>query len=357
MNKHFSLFLDLVRFTAAILVVLSHFGNHNIGLPAAMPDFGREAVVVFFLLSGYVIAYTTSEKSMSLREYVVARCARIYSVAIPVVLLCFFLAYVASQFSAGHINSSYQLQKPYVYLPLHFLFMGELWNLAEVPPWLIQYWSLGYEVWYYVLFGVAFYLRGAKRLLLGAVVLLIMGFKLWLLLPVWLAGAYLYKYQKDLPLTALQARLAWLATLALLLAFKLYGVDHYLRALGTALWPFAGLHLGSADRFLADYVVAALIYLNFVLARQAGFSSLQVLATPIRALAAYTFTLYLIHGPVMGLWQLFYPHNPNSLADILLLSAAIGLATYTVGLVSEQRKRAFHDGFNAVYLACTRRFA
>jgi peptidoglycan/LPS O-acetylase OafA/YrhL len=207
MDKHFSRYLDLTRFTAALLVVLTHYVQHGLlGHPGqgGVPLFGREAVMVFFVMSGFVIACTTSEKALTLRQYVVARSARIYSVAVPVVLLCFALVYLVSQTTELPANLSYQAHKPYVYLPLHFLFMGELWNLSEAPPWLIQYWSLGYEVWYYALFGVVFYLRGIKRLLLGALVLLVMGFKLWLLLPVWLAGVCLYKYQKDLPLTRIQ---------------------------------------------------------------------------------------------------------------------------------------------------------
>ena len=357
MDKHFSRYLDLMRFGAAVLVVLTHYVQHGLIGAHSLPLFGREAVMVFFLLSGFVIAYTTSEKKLSLHQYVVARCARIYSVAIPVVLLSFLLVAAASQIVELPATLTYPLRKPYLYLPLHFLFMGELWNLSETPPWLIQYWSLGYEVWYYVLFGIAFYLRGAKRLLLGALTLLIMGFKLWLLLPVWLAGVCLYRYQKDLPLTRNAARLGWLATIAVLLAYKYFGVDLYLRARGSALWPFARLQLGSADRYLADYLVCLLIYVNFTLARQCGFASLQALDKPIRVLASYTFTLYLVHGPVMGLWGLFYRHDASSLLDLFLLSAAIALATWLVGLFTEQRKAWFKDGLDSMFLLCARRIA
>ena len=359
MDKHFSRYLDLLRFVAAVLVVLTHYVQHDLIVNMAHPPpmFGREAVMVFFLLSGFVIAYTTSEKSLSLKQYVVARSARIYSVAIPVVLLGFLLMAVASQFVDLPATLTYGLRKPYLYLPLHFLFMGELWNLSETPPWLIQYWSLGYEVWYYVLFGVVVFLRGARRALLGALVLLIMGPKLWLLLPVWLAGVCLYRYQQALPITRNAARLGWLATIALLLAYKCFAVDITLRALGSQLWPFPGLRLGSADRYLADYLVCVLIYLNFLLARQCDFAGLQALDKPIRALAAYTFTLYLVHGPVMGLWGLFYRHDTSSALDLFLLSAAIALATWLVGLFTEQRKAWFKDGLDSMFLSCARRIA
>jgi peptidoglycan/LPS O-acetylase OafA/YrhL len=148
MNNHFSRYLDLMRFSAAVLVVMTHLVQHGLIGNAAhpLPIFGREAVMVFFMLSGYVIAYTSSEKSLSLKQYIVARSARIYSVAIPVVLLSFLLVYAAAHFVDVPATISYEVRKPYIYLPLHFLFMGELWNLSETPPWLIQYWSLGYEV-------------------------------------------------------------------------------------------------------------------------------------------------------------------------------------------------------------------
>lgn len=355
MDKHFSRYLDLTRFCSALLVVLTHYAQH--GMLGNAPMFGREAVMLFFVLSGYVIACTTSSKALTLQQYVVARSARIYSVAVPVVLLCFLLVYLVSPHVALDETLSYQARKPYIYVPLHLLFMGELWNLSESPPWLLPYWSLGYEVWYYVLFGVLFYLRGAKRAVLGALVLLVMGFKLWLLMPVWLAGVCLYRYQRPLPLTPIQARLGWLATVAALGAYKYYGIDLTLRALGSALWPFDSLHLGNADRYLADYLVCLLICLNFTFARQAAFTSLQAIDAPIRALAGYTFTLYLIHGPVIGMWLLFYPHDRASGTDLLLLSICIGMATWLVGLITEQRKAWLQDGINSLWLLCSRRFA
>ncbi len=358
MNRHFSLYLDLARFCAALLVVLTHYTQQGLlGSGIAMPLFGREAVMLFFVLSGFVIAYTTSEKALPLRQYAVARGARIYSVAIPVVLLCFLLVGLVADAVQLPPTLTYEAAKPWLYLPLHFLFMGELWNLSEAPPWLIQYWSLGFEVWYYVLFGVVFYLRGRARLLLAALVLLVMGFKLWLLLPVWLAGVVLYKYQKELPISAAQARLGWLATILALCAYKYAGLDVSLRALGIALWPFPGLHLGNADRYLADYLVCMLIYLNFLFARQCAFGGLQAFSVPIRALAGYTFTLYLIHGPVIGMWTLFYPYRAGNARDLLLLSVCIATATWLAGFITEQRRDWYKNAFNTLLLLCSRRVA
>jgi peptidoglycan/LPS O-acetylase OafA/YrhL len=360
MDKHFSLYLDLVRFVAALLVVLTHYIQHGIfgkQLQIAGYNPGREAVIVFFVLSGFVIAYTSTEKVATLRDYVVARGARIYSVTLPILLAAFSAGLAASLVPGVTVESGYQLLKPYLYLPLHLLFMGQLWTLSETPPWLAPYWSLCYEVWYYVLFGVAFYARGAWRLALAALVLLVMGPKLLLLLPVWLAGACLYRYQRSLSITLRQARLGVLATLATLALYKVLELDLALRAFGIALWPFPSLPLGSADRYLSDYVVCIFIYLHFVFARQARLTLPAALHRPIRTLASYTFTLYLVHGLVMGLWSQFYRHDPASLLDSLLLTACIGAATYACGFVTEKRRDWFQHRLDALYALSVRRLA
>ncbi|MEN3275268.1 MAG: hypothetical protein V7631_1058 [Massilia sp.] len=348
LSKPLSLYLDCCRFLAAVLVVVSHFGQY--GVIAEDPDrwlfnLGRESVVIFFVLSGFVIAYTTERKGGGLRAYCVARCTRIYSVALPVLLLAFAAA--GALVVAGLVAPErlYQLAKPWLYLPLHLLFMGELWTISEQPPLLAPYWSLGYEVWYYVLFGALFYLRGRRRLVAAASLLLLMGPKLWLLLPVWASGVLVYHWQKRFVIARPLALLGWCATLGLLVLFKVSGSDVALRALGNAIWPFPGLPLKSADRYLADYVVCALVVVNFLCAKNALFSGLLRIDKPVRWLAAYTFTLYLVHALVMRLWLVLYPHERSNVVDVVALAAAIGLATWAIGQVSEQRKGWFEAVF------------
>jgi peptidoglycan/LPS O-acetylase OafA/YrhL len=346
--RPFSLYLDCCRFLAAVLVVVSHFQPY--GVIAAdsagwWPRLGRESVVVFFVLSGFVIACTTEHKNASLRDYCIARCTRIYSVALPLVLLGFAAA--GALVVSGHATLAdyYQLGKPWLYLPLHLLFMGELWSVSEPPPLLAPYWSLGYEVWYYVLFGAAFYLRGTRRLIAVGALLLFVGPKLWLLLPVWAAGVLTYRWQKTHTMTRPLALLGWCATLALLAAFKLSGLDTALRALALAVWPFPGLPLKSADRFLADYLVCLLVVANFLCARSAGFGVLLRVERPVRRVASYTFTLYLVHALVMRVWVTVYPHRASDAGDVALLVALIAVATWVIGQVTEHRKGWFEGMF------------
>ena len=348
LSRSFSLYLDCCRFLAAVLVVASHFPLF--GIIAGGPGrwwlhLGRESVIVFFVLSGFVIAYTTERKNTSLRDYCIARCTRIYSVALPLLLLGFGAAGVLVLAGQATLPQSYPLMKPWLYLPLHLLFMGELWTIAETPPLLAPYWSLGYEVWYYVLFGAAFYLRGLRRVVVVGSLLLLVGPKLWLLLPVWLAGVATWHWQKSRTLSRPLALAGWVLSLALLAAFKANELDVTLRALAQASWPFPGLPLKSADRYLADYVVCILVVLNFLCAKSALFEVLLRFEKPVRSLASYTFTLYLVHALVMQVWLSVYPHRQSNAIDVLLLVVLVAAATWLVGQVTEQRKGWFEAVF------------
>jgi peptidoglycan/LPS O-acetylase OafA/YrhL len=348
LSPAFSLYLDLVRVLSAFAVVAAHFAYTGAIAPGAWgpaSEMGREAVIVFFVLSGFVIAASTSQRRVDARGYALARLSRLYSVVLPGLLLAFATGAVFRLFDTPIPSAGYALDKPQVYLPFYLLFLGQSWTLAESPPFMIPYWSLCYEAWYYLLFGLACYLRGKRRLLAIGLALALMGYKMWLLLPVWLAGAWLYRAASKPWLPPALACLGWLASLA---AFCLYvglNLEAPLRAFGAAAWPFAALPLGSADRFLADYLVCAIVLANFACARDAGFGSLLRLQGPIRLLASHTFTLYLSHMLVIRSWLAFYPHQRDSSLDLLGLLLAIAAATILLGGVTERRLPAWRALF------------
>lgn len=291
---------------------------------ARTADLGREAVIAFFVLSGFVIAYSAEQRNRTLGDYASARCARLYSVVLPVLLLAFGLAALAIRLGV-HVNGAYQLGKPWLYIPFHLLFLGELWGFVEAPPWLLPYWSLNYEAWYYILFGAMHYLKGRRRLL-GLAVFAAMGPKLWLLLPLWLSGVWLYRWQKTHVIGRSAARAGWALSLVLLGLWAWYDPAPGLRLVAQAAWPFSGIRMGSADRVLADYAVGLLVLMNFACARHAGFGLLARAARPVRFLSAHTFTLYLSHSLVICAWQalvVFRRGDPAVLAGLALAILAV----------------------------------
>src|SRR5215831_20934769 len=89
MTSALSLYLDALRFAAAVTVFLSHYGRARIsgGLFWHFISYGHIAVLVFFVLSGFVIASVTETRERSFENYALSRIARLYSVIIPAFVL------------------------------------------------------------------------------------------------------------------------------------------------------------------------------------------------------------------------------------------------------------------------------
>jgi peptidoglycan/LPS O-acetylase OafA/YrhL len=344
MNKEFSVYLDLCRFIAAVIVVLTHLIDFDIatgGWSQYLPSNGRDAVIVFFLLSGLVIYYTVNKKPTSLTQFIAARATRIYSVAIPVILLTVAIDCIGIQFNPQNYTGLYQYAKLYIYVPFHLAFLGEIWTLSEQPFTVPPYWSLGYEVWYYALFAVLFYYRGAKLAVIFGLLFLFVGYKLWVLFPIWLSGILLLKLIAKKPLTGGIAWLFFTLPIFIYMWLKITDFDVLLIAKGAELWPFANLPLGSASKYLSDYVVCVLFFCHLYGARFISLSAIMHYKTPITLLASYTFTLYLAHAPVMKTIQYNMNIDPNSIWTSVAILLVVTLVTWILGMLTEQRKHLF----------------
>ena len=89
MTPALSLYLDVLRFTAAFLVFIAHYapGYRSGGLFWQISGYGRASVLAFFVLSGFVIAWVSQGKEANLQEYALSRTSRLYSVIIPALIL------------------------------------------------------------------------------------------------------------------------------------------------------------------------------------------------------------------------------------------------------------------------------
>lgn len=336
--RSFSIFLDAARLCAALAVLFGHLTQTSGGvLPRLAIE--HDGVVVFFVLSGYVIGYCAHERERELPVFAVARIARVFSVAVPALLLTMVLDRTGIAFNRSAYPYAFEFRKWYVYLPLFWGFLSELWLLKISAFSNTPYWSLVYEVWYYIAFACVFFLRGRPRVAWSAGVIAIMGLKIWLLAPLWLAGYALYRLQRHRNMNAAAAAALAATALIAYLAVKRLNLDGALDGWADHMsGGWIHVHLSGSQFFLGDLLKGLCVFLFFLGMRYCVPRAIEMpaLARPIRYCAQFTFSLYLFHFPVLVFLAALFP--PSQPADQLLRLAAVGLLVLTLGGWCERQK-------------------
>ena len=334
-SKNASLSLDLLRGLAALTVFLHHC--NLLGLDGGVfswlrKDVGHSAVVIFFVLSGYVISATLPRNGSAL-DYGIRRVSRIQSVAIPAVLLTWTLGLAASHLALPGADDNYQLNKPWIYVPLALTFSGDLWGFAEPAFSNVPYWSLNYEVWYYVAFGIAVYTDGIRRWIGLLLVMTIMGPKLRLLFPISLGGVAVSSLQRSVPLSRCPARIMVVGAIGVFLILKFLHWEDSINEL-LALIVDGGVIRGLrfSQWFLGDYGVAILSMALVYALGSSEFRLPDAWNAPIVAFTNVSFSLYLVHYPLLIFFGGLLP-DQRAVATLLSLGVAIGF-----GIVFEPRK-------------------
>jgi len=304
MNKAASLYLDVLRLAAAVVVFIVH--AHYL-LPNGLPilwrlaSFGGEAVIAFFVLSGFVIAHVVRTREDRATDYLASRFARLYSVVLPALLVTLLLDLAGAMLAPARYGSS--LEEDAYGLLLSLIFANEIWFTSHQPLSNTPFWSLGYEFWYYMIYAAARYVpsRSGKAI---AVTLLcaVCGPKILLLMPVWLLGVAAYVIVTRARITTLISALLALTTLAglsILIATDAKSAwsawtHAELGALAQALGPSAHFLYSYAFGLLATIHVVAMVSLA------PSFGKLwHICERAVRAASAQTFAIYLLHYPIL----------------------------------------------------------
>jgi peptidoglycan/LPS O-acetylase OafA/YrhL len=349
MNAASSLYLDLVRFGAAALVFLHHWVYPRLSGTTyeSLGGFGEDAVMIFFVLSGYVISYVTTEQHNTVREYGVNRFARLYSVVIPALLLT-----VAFDTLGRHLSPMlydgwwYQSSEPWLRTLTSLGFLNNLWTLnvrffSNGP-----YWSISYEFWYYVMFGIALFAQGHRRWILLALCALLVGPQILMLFPIWLLGVWVYRFNATHTLSAAAGWTLALSSVAAYFIYRYIDLGAHLMAMSDA-WiaPFMNpRHLHKARVFLHDYIIGILVAAHFIgmhAVACSGQLKLSTLATPIRYVASFTFTLYLLHYPLLHLLTAASPWPVGDARHQVFLVIGTLIVVWAVGSVTERKKHVW----------------
>jgi peptidoglycan/LPS O-acetylase OafA/YrhL len=336
LNRNTSLFLDFLRVVAAFGVVLVHTGSVGFShLVSIDPAYGLGFVVIFFVLSGYVISFSVSKASVTARTYAIARLSRLYSVLIPALALTAVLV-VLGRFLNPTFYASFNRGRELIRFLLSALFLQESWNLSAAPPTNIPLWSLAYEFWYYFLFGILFF-SSSRRFKLGAAIAgaAIAGPKILLLLPAWAAGVASYRLSRKTRIKPL-----WAAILLLILS-----------ALASVLWTAAKVQypwrIGYPPLYFSNAFVSDILLSLFVAATIYFFDRVTErapvpvrLGRLIRRCADMTFSLYLLHYPFLIFAAAVVPFDRSNRLQTLAVLLVIVILIGAISLVTEAKRPA-----------------
>jgi len=348
MNKGFSVYLDLVRFIAACLVYLYH-SNQRLLVEQILPasDFGHSSVIVFFVLSGFVIAYVTDTKENTWTSYGASRLSRIYSVAVPAIILTLVLDSIGR-----HLFPALYAGYPYDQFLIRSLsslfFTNEVWFISITSFSNVPYWSICYEIWYYAAFGILTFMPRRFAITLLLLLATALGPKIILLAPIWGMGVLLYHWQGPRRLSTSTSWSLFAATVVAIVLFHYHGVSPAITEWLKAQMG-ADLHrqLTFSKFFPADYILGILVAANFAAMRNVAAQTepfMRIIERPVKTLASYTFTLYLLHQPLFLFWAAVLRGDPSGygywLATTVLMAASVGI----IGYFTENKRHGLRKG-------------
>ena len=290
-NRHNG-WLDWLRFLAALEVVLTHartvmfveYGELHSHNPAILAwvlatRLGSEAVIIFFVLSGYLVggrAFSLSRQGkFQPMTYALDRTVRILVPLSAAILLT-----VAVILALHHPVDGWQMLG-------HLLSLqGVLVKVVDVDEPL---WSLSYEVWFYIIGGAVAVMISRRRVLPVPAILVLLGAIVFTRLNplyalLWIGGALCYFYRPARP-SAAKIALASAVVLAGVAVFQgslPHGTDEIGKPLGQV--------LGGA------IILIGLMGLIPQLRSSGGGG--QGLPS---FLASFSYSLYLIHLPLLSL--------------------------------------------------------
>jgi peptidoglycan/LPS O-acetylase OafA/YrhL len=346
MRKEFSIYLDLIRFLASFMVVIYH-SNTRALIKESIPfsNHGHAAVIVFFILSGYVISFVTATRENTPIAYWSSRLSRFYLLVIPVVLLTPVLDIVGEALGPQFYDGKTTHGLAWLRILTSLTYMNEIWNISIMSFSNVPFWSLCYEMWYYAMFAVVTFTQGRTRVLLLATCALVVGPKILLLAPIWVLGVVLHRWKA---LDRLPEPISWVLFLGSIVSYVLfqeYEVTEYGYALlGKLIGAHWAREFAFSRYFIMDYPLALIVAANFIGSRNISFRFgwlLVPLERPIRWIAALTFPLYIMHQPLMQFFSALINGNPNTPVFYLETMACTLLTVAILGTYSERKRPAF----------------
>jgi len=374
LKENASTYLDFIRGISAIIVVLSHLRNtffvtiteshlNNIFVKLfyAITGLGHQAVVVFFVLSGYLIAtsiFNLIQAKWSWEKYLTNRLVRLFVVLIPALFLTYILDYSTINFLHNAVDKIQNRLSIGTFLGNLFFLQG-----IFVPTFGSNdpLWSLSYEFWYYMIFPCLLMVLFSKKIIVKLAYLCIsflllwfIGLKMQIYFLIWLMGAIIVILPK-LKIT----------NHIIIKIFKTISVLALIVACGVSRMATIGVSTISIQLdMVIGVILTFLIYqlLHYPNNKPKSSDGFKIFKKSSQIISGFSYTIYLLHMPIIifayslvskfGFSKLQFSIT-NVLIFILMLLGIIGIS-YSVSLFTESKTNiikknivdVMHGGFN-----------
>lgn len=320
-------------------------------MPGLFPFFthlGLEAVGVFFVMSGFVIAYVADGRENDGQIYTISRLSRLYSVVIPCLGVTLMLDATGTHFLPHYYQMSWpplpNLEKRIFDVLFSLTFLNSVWHVRVVPGSDAPFWSLSFEAPYYLLFGLVYFLKGKWRWITAGSVGMALGPHIMALFPLWLLGVGCYRTCKSIEITPLFARRLFFA------AFTAWGLCELVR------WKY-GIGMvtpGGSLRYDWQFYAAGIPFAASIVGL--WFSSFGDIKFErfIRWLSGATFTLYLLHFPLARFLNGFVPAGMPPMARWLILLVLTVASALAFAEITERRKNQWRTLIERIWMLISR---
>lgn len=332
-----SLFLDGLRGLSAQVVVFGHaisfFGVLKFLHPPRIPWMQNIAVLIFFILSGFLISYSTfykiqNTKGYSFKQFFIDRFARIYVAFIPSIIFVLAVDLLAIKLAPSKYShySAFDLKA----------FFGNLLMLQDHPYFSYvtsfgsarPFWTLAVEWWIYMFFGyftIELLLKKKYNFLniISLLLLSLVPFKNLYsgrgngLTIFWLFGALIYLAFKN----NLLQKVSTSTKIFMLLISSTAAASRVLKTMSEYDAVFA-------------FLIAVVIYILIDLFK--NFNPSDCIKRIIKLNASVSYTLYLTHYSVLSFMSTVFPQRLSPYMMLLLGFLASNILSFIVGYCFEE---------------------
>jgi peptidoglycan/LPS O-acetylase OafA/YrhL len=267
-------------------------------------------------------------------------------VVVPALLLTLALEWIGIKWFPHSYNSifdQYQFARIGAYIPLWLSFSSEFWGLNEPILTNSPFWSLCFEVWFYIFLALFLFTRGLSRIIAIGAVAVLVGPKICIFFPLWGIGVLAYYLQHRITLTPWPARILLVLSIACYPLLKVLGLDDMAtRGVNAAFHDWPRTHLQMAWQFPGYFPIALCVGGSILGMRFGALRQVARIGYPVGLAASFTFTIYLTHLPLLK----FFVALGGSAIDSMLWPALATLAFVVVlGSFTERRIGPWRSAF------------